>query len=327
MPYLSTLSSTQSPLSPHNPDSLTGTGDFGNGEVSGGEIRVLGVEIGDMSGGGVGEESVVGNGGEEYLKRCGRSGHGLELGLSAFGRSLSFLVSAPKAVSCRTCSLVIDPGDEVSCRVRGCPGVYHKLCARERFGSIIPKKFKCPQHVWHAFCANRSPFGDALGVSWLHMINALLGPIKSFILMVVLDGLFAGGIQKIGDWRRSCMTGLVHVLVNQLEAASSNIEEIFSCLPLPYIEEEFAIDSTWKSDHKNGKIGVRACFTISLLLLEFKEIFSRLPLPCMEEEFTIDSMLKSDEKNRKIEEIFDNLPLPYVLEEFKIDSSLKASGN
>ncbi|KAL9248751.1 hypothetical protein AKJ16_DCAP08328 [Drosera capensis] len=209
MADLSTLSSTQSPFSPHNPDSLTGTGDCGNGEVSGCEIRVLGVEIGDMSGGGVGEESVVGNGGR---------------------------------------------------------GVFEALWG---------------ERIWT----------------------------EAFVPRVCAE------------------SGLVHVLVKQLAAASSNIEEIFSCLPLPYIEEEFAIDSTWKSDHKNGKIEVRTCFTISLLLFEFKEIFSCLPLPCMEEKFTIDSTLKSDEKNRKIEEIFGNLPLPYVLEEFKIDSSLKASGN
>lgn len=42
------------------------------------------------------------------------------------------------------------------------------------------------------------------------------------------------------------MTGLIYLLNEQNAASTSNIEEIFCRLPLPYTDEEFKIELTWK---------------------------------------------------------------------------------
>lgn len=49
-------------------------------------------------------------------------------------------------VECLVCHNFAYPGEEVSCSVRGCQGVYHRKCVKDRFG-ISLKKFKCQQHV------------------------------------------------------------------------------------------------------------------------------------------------------------------------------------
>ncbi|XP_044464370.1 histone-lysine N-methyltransferase ASHR3-like [Mangifera indica] len=58
-----------------------------------------------------------------------------------------FLNGAKKMVECLVCCKTIYPGKEVFYTVRGCQGVYHLICAKERLGVSNTKKFKCPQHA------------------------------------------------------------------------------------------------------------------------------------------------------------------------------------
>ncbi|OIV98519.1 hypothetical protein TanjilG_27610 [Lupinus angustifolius] len=60
--------------------------------------------------------------------------------------SLPFLVGAPKEVDCSFCQRFVNPGEEISCSVRGCGTCYHKECAKEAGGILNKNKFKCPQH-------------------------------------------------------------------------------------------------------------------------------------------------------------------------------------
>ncbi|THG20059.1 hypothetical protein TEA_025488 [Camellia sinensis var. sinensis] len=49
-------------------------------------------------------------------------------------------------VECRVCQNLVYPGEEVLCSVRGCKGVFHSTCAKEKLCFSSLKKFKCPQH-------------------------------------------------------------------------------------------------------------------------------------------------------------------------------------
>ncbi|XP_022749488.1 histone-lysine N-methyltransferase ASHR3-like isoform X3 [Durio zibethinus] len=53
---------------------------------------------------------------------------------------LPFLVGSKKLVECIHCHKLIYPGEEVCCSVRGCQGVYHKICAKESLKMSNPKK-------------------------------------------------------------------------------------------------------------------------------------------------------------------------------------------
>lgn len=48
---------------------------------------------------------------------------------------------------CLVCHSFIYPGEEVSCTIDGCQGVYHLKCAKNELGFSTKRKFKCPQHV------------------------------------------------------------------------------------------------------------------------------------------------------------------------------------
>ncbi|XP_061341181.1 histone-lysine N-methyltransferase ASHR3 [Gastrolobium bilobum] len=146
--------------------------------------------------------------------------------------SLPFLVGAPKMSECSFCHHFIYPGEELLCSVRGCDACYHTECAKEAVGVSNLKKFKCPQHVcfickqklhlkcvrctiaFHNKCA---PWPDAV----MH--------IKDHPGQVVCW-------RHPSDWR----------LDRKPDALTSDISEVFCRLPLPFINEEFKIDFTWK---------------------------------------------------------------------------------
>lgn len=50
-------------------------------------------------------------------------------------------------VECLVCHYYVYPGEEVVCSVRGCQGVYHGKCVKEKLRISNMKKFKCQQHV------------------------------------------------------------------------------------------------------------------------------------------------------------------------------------
>ncbi|KAB1996586.1 hypothetical protein ERO13_D13G210900v2 [Gossypium hirsutum] len=156
----------------------------------------------------------------------------MESGLPKSCYFLPFLVGAKRLVECLDCHKLIYPGEEVLCSVRGCQGVYHKTCAEESFRMSNPKKFQCPQHVcfvcrqrlqWRCVCCTMashdkcSPWPDAVihlkdkpgrAICWRHPTN----------------------------WR----------LDKKHADPATEIQEIFCQLPLPYMDEEFKLDLTWR---------------------------------------------------------------------------------
>ncbi|XP_022988562.1 histone-lysine N-methyltransferase ASHR3-like isoform X2 [Cucurbita maxima] len=152
--------------------------------------------------------------------------------------SFPFLEGARKMVEkeCLCCRRYIFPGEEVECSIRGCGGVYHAICAKESLGFSGHRKFKCPQHEcfickqrlhWkcirctiasHDKCA---PWPDKV----MHLNNQ---PGKAICW------------RHPTDWR----VDLKHAVT------TNDIEEVFCRLPLPYVDEEFKIDITWKDMEK-----------------------------------------------------------------------------
>ncbi|XP_057459380.1 histone-lysine N-methyltransferase ASHR3 isoform X2 [Actinidia eriantha] len=136
---------------------------------------------------------------------------------------LPFLVGAPKLVDCRVCQNFIYPGEEVLCSVSDCQAVFHATCAKEKACFLCKQKsyWRCARCMLasHDKCA-AFPEGvihlktqPGLAICWRHPT----------------------------DWRLEKMHA----------APTSNIEEIFCRLPLPYMEEEFKIDFTWKDMMEN----------------------------------------------------------------------------
>ncbi|KAL6633997.1 hypothetical protein ACP70R_026668 [Stipagrostis hirtigluma subsp. patula] len=139
---------------------------------------------------------------------------------------LPFLTGAPKAVECRLCSKIIYPGEEIKCSVRLCGVMFHLSCAVRDTANFIGNSFKCPQHgcrickqkmfFWrcgrctvsaHTKCAPWPVIHDDQGtaICWRHP----------------------------SDW----------LLQNKNAKLTNSIEEVFCRLPLPYLNEDFKIDS------------------------------------------------------------------------------------
>ncbi|XWS73134.1 hypothetical protein CRYUN_Cryun02cG0099200 [Craigia yunnanensis] len=161
----------------------------------------------------------------------------MESGLPKSSCFLPFLVGAKKLVECLYCHKLIYPGEKVLCSVRGCQGVYHKICAKESLRMSNTKKFQCPQHVcfvcrqrlqWRCVCCTMashdkcSPWPDAVihlkdkpgrAICWRHPTN----------------------------WR----------LDKKHAVPATEIEKIFGQLPLPYMDEEFKLDMTWRDLMEN----------------------------------------------------------------------------
>ncbi|KAI3946688.1 hypothetical protein MKW98_003251 [Papaver atlanticum] len=130
---------------------------------------------------------------------------------------LPFLVNAPKMDECRACNDFIYSGEKTVCSVRGCQESYHETCVREILGFSTSNNFKCPHHA--CFVCKQIK-------NWLNQGEQ-----------------FVGGIQLIGVLKRRPD---VYLLDEQDEVPTSDVEEIFRRLPIPYIEEEFQINLMWK---------------------------------------------------------------------------------
>ncbi|GMH16616.1 hypothetical protein Nepgr_018457 [Nepenthes gracilis] len=188
---------------------------------------------------------------------------------------LSFVVGAPRLVECRTCSHFIYPGDEVYCSVRGCRGVYHLLCAKDRLGCSALKKFKCPQHA--CFLCKQKFFWRCIRCGLASHDKCAPWPDKVVHLNDQPGWAICWRHRK--DWRFEQKQAIL----------TDDIEEIFCRLPLPYVEEEFKIDSSFR-DKADQNI---------------EEIFHCLPLPNEEEEFKVDMTLEDDTN-------YEVGPPPYV---------------
>ncbi|XP_031121879.1 histone-lysine N-methyltransferase ASHR3 isoform X2 [Ipomoea triloba] len=153
---------------------------------------------------------------------------------------LPFLSQAPKSVECPVCQNLIFPGEDLSCSVRGCQVVVHQLCAIERLGFSSTKQFKCPQHV--CFACNK------MNHIWrcIKCLIASHDKCAAFPEYVVHLTSHPGRVicwKHHPDWR----------LEKEHEDPIKSIEEIFTHLPLPYMEEEFKINLNWK-DANDGKL-------------------------------------------------------------------------
>ncbi|XP_055822961.1 uncharacterized protein LOC129891579 isoform X2 [Solanum dulcamara] len=145
---------------------------------------------------------------------------------------LPFLIHAPKSVECSVCQRSIFPGDEVECSVRDCTLVFHLECAKERLGLSSPKMFKCPQHV--CYVCNKK----------IHLWRCIRCPLASHDKCAA----FPEHVVHLNDQpgRVICWKHPSDWHLEKHEVPSSNLEEIFANLPVPYVDEEFKIDINWK---------------------------------------------------------------------------------
>ncbi|KAF7806575.1 histone-lysine N-methyltransferase ASHR3 [Senna tora] len=158
---------------------------------------------------------------EDHAKDC--SEKKMDSGISRLGSTLPFLVGAPKMAECLFCHHFVDPGKEILCSVRGCERVYHIECAKEAVGVSNVKKFKCPQHVCfickqklHSRCERCTMAFHVKCAPWPDAVM----PLKDHPGRAVCW-------RHPNDWRL-------------------DRKEVFSRLPLPYVDEEFKIDFMWK---------------------------------------------------------------------------------
>ncbi|MED6107317.1 hypothetical protein PIB30_012969 [Stylosanthes scabra] len=148
------------------------------------------------------------------------------------GFSLPFLVGAPKTVECLVCHRSVCPGEELSCSVRGCGGIYHINCAKEAMGVSNPKKFKCSRHACF-ICKQKKQLRCVRCANAFHEKCA---PWPEAVVSLEDNPGHAICWRHPSDWR----------LDGKLEGSTSDIQEIFRRLPVPYVNEDFKIDLTWK---------------------------------------------------------------------------------
>ncbi|KAK9697473.1 hypothetical protein RND81_08G039800 [Saponaria officinalis] len=155
----------------------------------------------------------------------------IDSGVSENRCFLPFLVGAPSLVECRVCSSYIYPGSEISCSVRGCQGIYHLKCAKETFQCFTLKNFKCPQHA--CFLCKQKFFWRCVRCEIASHDKCAAWP-NEVIHLSEQPG-WAVCWRHPKDWRHE-----------QNQASTTSFEDIFARLPLPYVEEEFKIESTVK---------------------------------------------------------------------------------
>ncbi|CAO2841592.1 unnamed protein product [Amaranthus hypochondriacus] len=143
---------------------------------------------------------------------------------------LPFLVGSPSLVKCCACSSYIYPGDEISCSVRGCTTIFHLKCATNKFQSSALKKFKCPQHA--CFVCKQKCFWRCVRCEMASHDKCAAWPDK--VIHLREQPGWAVCWRHPTDWR------------HEHGELTCNFEDIFSRLPLPYVEEEFKMCSVLK---------------------------------------------------------------------------------
>ncbi|XP_042496839.1 histone-lysine N-methyltransferase ASHR3 isoform X2 [Macadamia integrifolia] len=151
---------------------------------------------------------------------------------------LPFLVNnVPRLVECRVCHKLIYPKEEVLCSVRGCQEAYHFTCVKESLGFSTSRSFQCPQHACfickqkgYLRCMRCTIASHPKCAPWKDKLIYLKDQPRRFICW-----------RHPEDWR----------FEKKLAVPTSDIEEIFCRLPLPYTEEGFRIDSMLKDMMEN----------------------------------------------------------------------------
>ncbi|XP_026402221.1 histone-lysine N-methyltransferase ASHR3-like [Papaver somniferum] len=146
---------------------------------------------------------------------------------------LPFLVNAPKMDECRACNDFIYSGEKTVCSVRGCQESYHETCVREILGFSTSNNFKCPHHA--CFVCKQNKNWRCIRCPAASHPKCAPWPDKVIYLTTSQPGR-AVCWRHPTDWR----------LEKKDEVPTSDVEEIFRRLPIPYIEEEFQINLMWK---------------------------------------------------------------------------------
>ncbi|KAK9098041.1 hypothetical protein Syun_025086 [Stephania yunnanensis] len=142
-------------------------------------------------------------------------------GVSESECRLPFLVKAPRMVQCSECGKFIY-SEKKLCSVAGCERAYHLKCAKEVVELSAFANFKCPQHA--CFICRQKGYWRCIRCSIASHTKCAPWPDKV--------RYFRSQLRRAVCWR--------HPTDWRFE------KEIFLHLPLPYTEEEFRIDLTWK---------------------------------------------------------------------------------
>ncbi|KAF5725898.1 histone-lysine N-methyltransferase ASHR3-like [Tripterygium wilfordii] len=145
---------------------------------------------------------------------------------------LPFLVGSSKMGDCVVCNRCICPGEEVVCSVRGCGGICHPLCAAEEMKTSNQNSFKCPHHA--CFLCKQKPDWRCTQCSMASHDKCACWPEKFVHQENQPEQAICWRHPK--NWRQA----------NQVYLFLFINGETFSRLPLPYVDEEFKIDLSWK---------------------------------------------------------------------------------
>ncbi|XP_038700516.1 histone-lysine N-methyltransferase ASHR3 isoform X2 [Tripterygium wilfordii] len=150
---------------------------------------------------------------------------------------LPFLVGAKKSAECLICHRCIYPGEEVLCGVRSCKAIFHLSCAQQKLRVSNLKDFKCPQHL--CFICNQRPQWRCIQCTLASHDKCAAWPNKVIHLQNQPGRALCW--RHPSDWRQ-----------DEHMVASAGIEEVFSRLPVPYVDEEFKIELTWRELTENN---------------------------------------------------------------------------
>ncbi|XP_052145694.1 histone-lysine N-methyltransferase ASHR3-like isoform X2 [Oryza glaberrima] len=164
---------------------------------------------------------------DEYVKEW--KAKKAALGVPAGRCELPFLTGAPKAVECRLCSKIIHPGEEIKCSVSRCGELFHLNCAAEDTTNFIAESFKCPQHGCMV-CKQKMFFWRCGRCTVAAHTKCAPWP----VIHLKDDQGSAICWRHPSDW----------LLQNENADLTNSIEEVFCRLPVPYVNEDFKIDST-----------------------------------------------------------------------------------
>ncbi|XP_012071581.1 histone-lysine N-methyltransferase ASHR3 isoform X2 [Jatropha curcas] len=152
----------------------------------------------------------------------------MDSGVSQSRCFLPFLVGSKKIVECLLCHNFIFPGDKVTCTVHNCEGVYHLTCVKDRLHVSNPRKFKCPQHA--CFICKQKFHWRCVRCSMAS--HDKCGPWPDRVIHLIDQQGRAVCWRHPTNWRL-------------------DKKDVFCRLPLPYTDEEFKIDLTWKALMEN----------------------------------------------------------------------------
>ncbi|KAF8677836.1 hypothetical protein HU200_046427 [Digitaria exilis] len=150
-------------------------------------------------------------------------------GVPAHHCVLPFLTGAPKAVECRMCSRIIYAGEKIQCSVSNCREMFHLNCVVKDTSNFTAESFRCPQHgcmvckqkMFYWRCGRCTVAAHTKCAPWpvIHRKD---------------DRGSAICWRHPSDW----------LLQNENADFTNSIEEVFHRLPLPYVNEDFNVDST-----------------------------------------------------------------------------------